>query len=112
MISDYFILAFRNLRKRGLRSWLTLLGIFIGVAAVVSLISLGNGLQMAVNSQFGVSSTEIISVQAGGLNSYGPPGSAVAKKLTVQDVDAINKLSTVERAVRRNIPSGKLEFNN
>jgi putative ABC transport system permease protein len=111
MILDYLSLAFRNLKKRGLRSWLTLLGIFIGVAAVVSLISLGNGLQTAVNSQFGVSSTEIISVQAGGLNSYGPPGSAVSKPLTIDDVKAINKLSVVKRAIRRNIPSGKLEFN-
>ncbi|MAG38029.1 hypothetical protein CMI45_01430 [Candidatus Pacearchaeota archaeon] len=112
MISDYFSLAFRNLKKRGIRSWLTLLGIFIGVAAVVSLISLGNGLQLAVNSQFGVSSTEIISVQAGGLNAYGPPGSAVSDPLTIDDVEAINKLSVVDRAIRRNIPSGKLEFNN
>jgi len=43
MISDYFLLAFRNLKKRGARSWLTLIGIFIGVTAVVALISLGNG---------------------------------------------------------------------
>jgi putative ABC transport system permease protein len=111
MFSDYFRLALKNLKHRGLRSWLTLLGIFIGVAAVVSLISLGTGLQMAVASQFGISSTEIISVQAGGLNSYGPPGSAVSNPLMVGDVEAIGRLSVVERAVRRNIPSGKLEFN-
>ena len=43
MIKDYFLLAFNNLRSRGLRSWLTILGIFIGIAAVVSLISLGAG---------------------------------------------------------------------
>ena len=44
MIVDFFSLALKNLRHRGIRSWLTLLGIFIGVTAVVSLISLGNGL--------------------------------------------------------------------
>ena len=111
MICDYFSLAFRNLKHRGLRSWLTLLGIFIGVAAVVSLLSLGAGLQMAVSSQFGVSSTEIISIQAGGLNSYGPPGSGVVKSLTIDDVEAIGRLGTVERSIRRNIALGKLEFN-
>ena len=42
MFGDYVNLAFRNVRKRGLRSWLTMLGIFIGIAAVVALISLGN----------------------------------------------------------------------
>jgi len=72
---------------------------------------LGAGLQMAVSSQFGISSTEVITVQAGGLNSYGPPGSAVSKPLTVDDVEAIGRLSVVETILRRNIPSGKLEFN-
>ena len=111
MISDYFSLALRNLKKRGIRSWLTLLGIFIGVLAVVSLISLGSGLQMAITSQFGVSETEVISVQAGGLNAYGPPGSGAVTPLTIDDVEAIGKLGTVERAIRRNVPPGKLEFN-
>jgi len=112
MIKDSFFLAFKNIRHKGLRSWLTILGIFIGITTVVALISLGNGLKMAVNSQFGVSSTEVITVQAGGLNSYGPPGSGVVNPLTLEDLDAIKRLGTVEIAIRRNIPSGKLEFNN
>ncbi len=40
MIKDYFSLAFGNIRTKGLRSWLTILGVFIGIAAVVSLIPL------------------------------------------------------------------------
>ena len=48
---DYLILALKNLKHRGIRSWLTLLGIFIGVTAVVSLIGLGNGLEAAVSAQ-------------------------------------------------------------
>jgi len=111
VITDYFLLAYKNLKKRGIRSWLTLLGVFIGIVAVISLITLGAGLQSAVNAQFGISSTELITVQAGGLNSYGPPGSGVVNPLTVEDVEAIEKLSVVEAAIRRNIPSGKLEFN-
>jgi putative ABC transport system permease protein len=111
MLRDYFTLSVKNLRHRGIRSWLTLLGIFIGIAAVVSLITLGNGLQAAVGSQFGVGSTEIISVQAGGLNAYGPPGSGVVNPLTIQDLKAIGKISSVNRVIRRNLPSGRLEFN-
>ncbi|MBU0907063.1 MAG: ABC transporter permease [Nanoarchaeota archaeon] len=111
MLIDYLRLAFKNVKKRGLRSWLTVLGIFIGIAAVVSLISLGNGLSAAINAQFGISSTQVISVQAGGLNGYGPPGSGAVKPLMVSDVEAIGKLSLVERAIRRNVRSGKLEFN-
>ena len=74
---DYLLLALRNLKHRGIRSLLTLLGIFIGVTAVVALIGLGAGLQAAVGAQFGISSTEVITIQAGGLSSAGPPGSAL-----------------------------------
>ena len=107
MIQDYFFLAYKNLKHRGTRTWLTLLGIVIGVSAVVSLISLGNALQMAVSSQFGISETELISVQAGGISSYGPPGSGAVNPLTQDDLQAIKKISSVERAVGRNIETGK-----
>lgn len=110
MIKDYFSLASNNLKKRGLRSWLTLLGILIGVAAVVSLISLGNGLKDAVNSQFNVGSTEVLTVQAGGVN-YGPPGSGVVNPLTQSDTDAIAKLSNIEVAISRNIRGVQIVFN-
>jgi len=110
-MKDHFILAFNNLRRRGVRSWLTLIGIFIGITAVVSLITLGNGLRVAAQSQFGVESTEVISIQAGGLNAFGPPGSLAVNKLTEDDVDAIEKLGVIEIAAGRQIKSGKLEFN-
>ncbi len=111
-MKDFFNLAFNNLRNRGIRSWLTLLGIFIGVMAVVSLISLGNGLQMAVGAQFGISSTEVITVQAGGISSAGPPGTGVTNKLTIQDAQAIERISSIEAAIPRMLPSGKVEYNN
>jgi len=111
MLSDIFTLSMKNLKHRGLRSWLTLLGIFIGVAAVVSLISLGNGLQTAVSSQFGISSTELLSVQAGGISDFGPPGSGAVDPLTAKELEAIEKLSSVKRAVGRDIVSAKLEYN-
>ncbi|MCR4327691.1 MAG: ABC transporter permease [Nanoarchaeota archaeon] len=111
MLSDTFSLSIKNLRHRGLRSWLTLLGIFIGVLAVVSLISLGSGLQTAVSSQFGISSTELLSVQAGGISNFGPPGSGAVDPLTSKELEAIEKLSSVKRAVGRDIVSAKLEYN-
>jgi putative ABC transport system permease protein len=108
---DYFTLALRNTKRKGVRSYLTLLGICIGIMAVVSLITLGNGLKLAVNSQFGVSSTELITVQASGGN-FGPPGSSVIDPLTSADVDAIKRLGSVKNAIGRKIETGKLEFNN
>lgn len=110
MIRDSFVLSVKNLKHRGLRSWLTLLGIFIGVTAVVALISLGNGLQAAVSSQFGISQTDLLTVQASGLAS-GPPGSGAVVPLTKADVTAINQLSSVKRAIGRDIVPVKMEFN-
>ena len=110
-MKDYFILALKNLKHRGVRSWLTLLGIFIGVTAVVSLISLGAGLQAAVDAQFGISSTQVISIQAGGVNSFGAPGSGVVNKLTTADADAIERISSVEMAIPRNLETVRVEFN-
>jgi putative ABC transport system permease protein len=51
LILDLFRLSFRNIRHRGLRSWLTVIGILIGTAAVVALISIGQGLQRAISAQ-------------------------------------------------------------
>ncbi len=108
---NYFLLAYRNLKKKGIRSYLTLLGICIGILAVVSLITLSNGLKDAVSSQFGVSATELISVSASGAG-YGPPGAGQVKPLTKKDLDEIKKLSSVKEAIGRVILLGRFEFNN
>lgn len=109
MIKDIFVLSLKNLRHRGIRSWLTLLGIFIGVAAVVSLISLGNALQVAVSSQFGVSVTEVITIEAAGIN-FGPPGSGSVNPLTSKELETVQKLSSVRTATGRNFESAKMEY--
>ena len=106
----YFSLAFKNLKRRGLRSWLTLLGIFIGIMAVIALITLGSWLKAAINAQFGADTTQAITVQAGGL-SYGTPGSTVVNPLTRQDAEAIGKLSTVDFVSPRNMEFLQLEYN-
>ncbi|MDP3987133.1 MAG: ABC transporter permease [Nanoarchaeota archaeon] len=111
-MKEYLILGSKNLKRRGIRSWLTLLGVLIGIAAVVSLISLGNTLKDTVNSQFNIASVETISVQAGGITGYGPPGTGVSKPLTKQDSDAIEKLSSVEHAIPQNIRTLRAEYNN
>jgi putative ABC transport system permease protein len=108
---EYIFLAFRNLKHRGIRSWLTLLGVFIGITAVISLITVSSGLKAAINAQFGVSSTQIITIQAGGLTGYGAPGTGVANPLTQEDAEKIEKLGTIETVLPRNIESIKVEFN-
>ena len=45
-------LAVRNTLRRGKKSWITVIGVFIGIAAVVSLVSLGQGLEVAITQEF------------------------------------------------------------
>ena len=110
MIKEYFFLAFGNLRHRGLRSWLTILGILIGIAAVVSLISMGQGLQTAITGQFGSLSVDTLTIQNKG-TGFGPPGSTVIKKLNDHDVDLIESVSGVDLVVTRIIRVVSIEYN-
>ncbi len=110
MIKEYFYLSYDSLRHRGLRSWLTIIGIFIGITAIVSLISLGEGLRTAVSSQFGFLSTDILVVQASGLN-FGPPGVGAVNPLKEEDASGLSKLNGVDTAVGRIIESAIIEFN-
>ncbi len=110
MINDYFKLAYLSFKNRGLRSWLTILGILIGIAAVVSLIGLGEGLRFAVTSQFNFLSTDILTIQASGLNA-GPPGTGVIKPLRDYYVNDIEKINGVKTSFGRIIEDVKLEFN-
>ncbi|MBU0980448.1 MAG: ABC transporter permease [Nanoarchaeota archaeon] len=111
MILDYFSFSLHGLRQRKLRSWLTMIGIFIGIAAVVSLIGLGEGLRLAIISQFGFLGSDVLSVQAKGLGYAGPPGTAVTNPLTDDLAAKIQKIPGVEAAINRYIRTGTMEFN-
>ncbi|HLG24380.1 MAG TPA: ABC transporter permease [Candidatus Nanoarchaeia archaeon] len=111
MLKDYFIYSVRNLRHRGLRSWLTMIGIFIGIAAVVSLIGLGEGLRVAIMGQFGFLGPDVVSVQASGLTFAGPPGTGVVNPLNDKLADRIGNINGIDAAFNRYLESGTLEFN-
>ncbi len=109
MILDYFELALNSLRHRGLRSWLTMIGIFIGVAAVVALVSLGQGLQAAISQQFAQFGVDKVIIQAKG-PGFGPPGSFAAGKLTDDDVELVSKVSGVDIAAGRVIDTAIIGY--
>ena len=106
---EFLRLSVKNLRKRKLRSWLTMIGIIIGIAAVVSLISLGDGLRTAITGQFGSLSTDKLTVQNSG-TGFGPPGSTSVRKLTSHDIDVIEKVQGVDVAIGRLIRIAKVEY--
>jgi putative ABC transport system permease protein len=112
MLKDYFLMAIDNLRHRGIRSWLTIIGVFIGIAAVVSLISLGQGLQDAVTGQFKTLSGDNLIIQSSSSASYlGPPGSTAVRKLNEHDLDVIKSVQGIEFVIPRLVRSVKLEYN-
>ncbi|MBT3464536.1 ABC transporter permease, partial [archaeon] len=111
MLIDFVKISLNSLRYRKLRSWLTMLGIFIGIAAVVSLIGMGEGLRVAISGQFGFLGPDIFSVQASGLNLAGPPGSNTVNPLADDLYKKIEGLNGVEASFNRHIESGTLEYN-
>ncbi len=112
MIGDYIKFSLGTLLHRKLRTWLTMIGIFIGIATVVALISLGEGLRGAVLGQFGFLGPDILSVQASGVSFAGPPGTGVQDPLTDDLTGKVERVPGVEAAINRYIESGTLEFNN
>ena len=93
MLTDYTRLALIGIKEKGIRSLLTMIGIFIGIALVVSLISLGEGLQNAMNEQFEMMGMNIILIMPGaGIESMF--GSAIP--VTEHDVRVIKKARGVD----------------
>ncbi len=109
MIKDFFILAVNNLKRRRLRSWLTMIGIFIGIAAVVSLLSLGQGLQEYINEQFEILGGNTIIVES---RTLGPPGSASSQSLilTSRDLEVVRDTRGVKDAAGILMKSGVVAF--
>lgn len=110
MITDYFKLSYRSIRSRRLRSWLTMIGIFIGVTAVVSLISLGQGLQDSINEEFQKIGTNRIMITPGS-GSFGPTGSALAiGQITEDDLQVVKKVKGIDLAAGVLTKSAKIEY--
>jgi putative ABC transport system permease protein len=85
------LVALRALRRNKMRSILTALGIIIGVAAVIAMVSIGNGAQAQVEAQIASLGQNIILVFAGSANTGGArSGYGGAGSLTVDDALAIN----------------------
>ena len=93
MRKDYTKISLKNLKNRKLRSYLTILGIIIGVAAVVGLITIGDGLQNALDEQFReLGADKILVSPAGGQFSTADTSN---NPLRQSDIDAIKRASGV-----------------
>ncbi len=93
MNKDYFTLSLRNLRKRKLRSWLTMIGIIVSIATIFVLVSISIGLQDSVKEQFSQLGADKFFIEPKG--QLGAPGTGGAVELTTKDVDTVKKVSGV-----------------
>ncbi len=108
---EYFTLAIKNLRKRKLRSWLTMLGIFISIATIFTLVSLSLGLQGAVEEQFRLLGTDKFFIQPA-TGFLGPLGSAGGVILTEEDVKFISNIKGVKDYSYFVAGNAKVEYSN
>jgi len=91
--------AFRSLTKNKMRTALTMLGIIIGVGAVICTVAIGEGASDQVQQQISALGDNLIYITAGSINSYGVHlGSQATKTLTADDATAIEQnIPTVSR---------------
>jgi putative ABC transport system permease protein len=84
--------AFRALRRNKMRSILTMLGIIIGVAAVIAMVSVGQGANVAVQKQIESLGTNLLMVMPGSTTAGGVrSGWGGVSTLTLQDASAIKR---------------------
>ena len=95
----------KNLRGRKFRSFLTILGIIIGIAAIVALISLGEGLNQSVSQQFESLGTNTLIILPGG--SF---FESVLAELQEEDTETVSKVRGVDFAAEIYVTSQQITF--
>lgn len=100
-IADYSILAFSSLKFSRLRTYLTALGIAVGIAAVVLLTALGGGAQDYMLGQFTQFGAHIIAVNPGKTTTMGVSGAIISnvRPLSLEDAESLHKVNNILSAV-------------
>jgi putative ABC transport system permease protein len=110
MFADYFKIAIKNIVSRKLRTFLTGLGVVISIAAIIALVSLGNGLKGSIEEQFSKMGTNLVTVIGG---SGGDPTQSSATILTTKDVDYMESIPYYEYVTDFLIMRGtEMEYHN
>jgi putative ABC transport system permease protein len=84
-----------------LRSWLTIIGIIIGVASVIAIISIGNGFETSIQDQFGAFGTNTVIILPGFDKAYDagsgpPPFDLEAVALTNKEVQTVKSIPEID----------------
>lgn len=99
MYKESFLMAWASLIANKMRSILTMLGIIIGVAAVIALVSIGNGVKQDIQNSISSLGSNLLMVMPGAPRTPGVrPSQGSMKSLKVSDYQAISKLDGVKAA--------------
>ncbi|MBE0626219.1 MAG: ABC transporter permease [Burkholderiales bacterium] len=99
--ADFVSFTYTSLRAQRLRTALTALGIAVGIAAVILLTSIGEGLHRFIIDEFTQFGTNIIGVSPGRIQTHGAPLGAVntVRPLTIDDALALRRAPYVQAVV-------------
>ena len=95
--------ALESLRANKLRSALTMLGIVIGVGAVITMVALGRGARTAIQAQIAAMGTDVLTVRPG--QGFGS-ARGVSTRLTVEDAEAVAREAPLVSKVAPEISDG------
>ncbi len=106
---EVVIQALKNLKKEGVRTFLTLIGIVIGVMAIVSLLSIGTGINITFENQFESIGTNTVFAAPG--DAFNMQSSS-SVKITSKDLDAIRQIRNVTEVIGEYGTPVSLDFEN
>ena len=109
-LKQYFKIAIKTIATRRIRSWLTTIGIVIGVFLIVSLLSISQGLKNAVLHQLNMMGKDLITIMPGDITNMSSMISGL--KLTDEDLSIIKKTEGVETLVAMDYTSVVVRHNN
>ena len=100
MIGETVAVAFGALRANKMRSFLTMLGIVIGVSAVIAMIALGKGAQKAVNDRISALGTTLLTISPGQPQGMGGVRLEGQARMTMDDIEFLQSRTTLLTALQ------------
>lgn len=112
LIRDVVKLSFSSLVDQRMRSFLTILGISVGIASVVLLTSIGEGIQQFTLAEFTQFGTNLIGINPGRSTTLGTSGAIInnVRPLSIADEEALRRIPGVVDAVSLIQGNGPVEF--
>ena len=98
LAKEIVLVALGALRANKMRSFLTMLGIVIGVAAVIAMVAIGKGAQNSISERIAGLGTTLLTVRPGARRGFGV-ATENQEKLTIEDAEALEKRGTYFAAV-------------